>query len=525
MTERLLTEYEFLLFEKLIFSVSGLHLTEDKNATISDAIFARMEELHQKKPSEYYDYIKNSDSSGKEIQKLINSITINETYFFRHPHHFKVLKTKILPELSLKNAFINKPIRIWCAGSATGEEVYSVAIILHEMGLTRKEQMFLVGTDIDSRAVRFAQRAIYNQRSFRIDKKRLLEHYFSPHKDGFALNPVIRGIPKFDVHNILKRESFAYNQDKFDCIFCRNVLIYFQREAIENTLSYFHSMLEPGGYLFLGGTETLNMYRHTFKDILEEKTFYYQKRNAGEEQVVSNGLLEFTENIDYSIARDSFQITDSAKSKGNDWKKGSDTLRLAAICDNDDVEDDEPEELTEPEKLSKMEELFEQAREAFQFENYHMAYAKLKDILRIFPDDIKTIVLLAETLLNLGHYEESETQCKDAIARDTMNPEPHYLLGCLEKVRKNDNKAIVYFRRSIYLDPTLVMGHFSLANLFRDQHDFKSAQRSYAAAKNILQNKIGLKKIKFLSGFHPEMIVRACEKNLENIAQLRKEKN
>jgi chemotaxis methyl-accepting protein methylase len=207
---------------------------------------------------DYASYHKYLMENPGEIDALIDSLTIKVSYFFRNPFVFEALHEFVLPEIL--DAFKDDTLRIWCAGCARGEEPYSIAILLKEIikdeALTPK--IFIIGTDIDRQALKDAGKAIYSAESLSEIKKGYLDRYFS-RKDGlYRLSEEIRSMVTFAYHDVatLSTPKEGIFSD-YHLIFCRNVLIYFEKNTCKNVLNSLSGFISKSGYLALGEAEAM----------------------------------------------------------------------------------------------------------------------------------------------------------------------------------------------------------------------------------------------------------------------------
>lgn len=275
---------EFKVFAQYIHSLCGLKLDDSKAYLIE----TRLQNLAQENGcatfSELY-YKARSDASKTLPRLIIDAITTNETLFFRDSAPFEMLQYKILPELidrRKKRALSGSPLplRIWSAACSTGQEVYSIAIILKELlGDLNRYNIKLLGTDISNRAVAQASRGIFNkieiERGLPTDK---LERYFTASPAGWKIKDEIRGMASFSTLNLL--EDFS-RLGKFDIIFCRNVAIYFSDADKINLYKHLAAALEPDGYLIIGSTESLTGLNAQFISQRHLRSVYYQLNSTG----------------------------------------------------------------------------------------------------------------------------------------------------------------------------------------------------------------------------------------------------
>jgi chemotaxis protein methyltransferase CheR len=204
----------------------------------------------------YGEYAAMLDADPREYPKLLRALTINVTKFFRNWETYDTVARKILPEMW---SGTEAPISVWSAGCSSGEEAYSAAVLFHEhaesLGQSdRISRVGIVGTDIDDDCIGTAQRAVYGEASFSETPLGIRERYFPMVEGLHSVIPKVRRLATFAIGDLLQDEPAAAS---FDLIFCRNVIIYFDREAQDKLFTEFHTALRPGGVLVLGRVETL----------------------------------------------------------------------------------------------------------------------------------------------------------------------------------------------------------------------------------------------------------------------------
>ncbi len=234
----------------------GIKLGEEKKSLVSGRLHNLLIEKKFKSFSEYYDYVL-SDKSGDALTELINRITTNYTYFMREPNHFDYLKDIALPNLTQDSN--NRDLRIWSAGCASGEEAYTIAMVLQDyMKINNKfVNAKILATDISNKALVSAQKAEYPKESIdTLPLKWKTEYFTIGSNDKIIVNDKTKNMVKLAYLNLMDTH-FPFKK-KFHVIFCRNVMIYFDNEKKDNLVERFYDALEPGGYLFIGHSEALN---------------------------------------------------------------------------------------------------------------------------------------------------------------------------------------------------------------------------------------------------------------------------
>lgn len=273
-----ITPAEVTLLAKYIYNVSGIHIEASK-AYLLETRLGRLVEANKCATfTELHNKAKTDLTKSMEKQ-IIDAITTNETLFFRDTGPFELLKHKIVPELMDRHATktISAPLRIWSAACSTGQEVFSIAIVLKELlGTNTRNKIKLLGTDLSNAAVKQASYGEYNK--FEIERglpHAQLQRYFTARGSNWKIKDEIRAMATFQQMNLMKPFTAI---GKFDIIFCRNVAIYFTLEDRKKLFNKIADVLEPDGYLIIGSTESLTGVCPRFVPKRHLKSIFYQVR-------------------------------------------------------------------------------------------------------------------------------------------------------------------------------------------------------------------------------------------------------
>lgn len=269
-----LSKRQFELFRDFIYRHSGIRVDAAKITLASNRIRRRLRATKIADFESYYTLL-TSPAGVSELEMFLDAVTTNETHFFRTPHHFDWFKGAFLDELVLRphSGAGPRTLRVWSAACSTGEEPYSIAICVQESAVKlRGWKSTIVGTDISEAVLRDARKGIYRQRSVEeVSEQRLKRHFeASPDDHTFTLRPNLREMVEFRRHNLME----PLRQPPFDCIFIRNVLIYFDRESKQVVINRLLASLAPGGYLVVGPSEGIY---DMLNPLTKRSTFAYQK--------------------------------------------------------------------------------------------------------------------------------------------------------------------------------------------------------------------------------------------------------
>jgi chemotaxis protein methyltransferase CheR len=268
-----LSPQTFDKIRRLVYDKAGIDLKQGKEQLVSARLGKKLRETNSRSYEEYLRLVE-ADRTGESLVALIDALTTNFTSFLRETAHFDFLRAEVLPKLKDRNL-----VEFWCAASATGEEPYSLIFtMLEELGGPLKSNCRLLATDISTRALRAAQKGVYPAERFASCPKEWLPKYLmrgeGESKGLYQVKPDIARRIEFRRLNLI--ESFDAGRT-FPLISCRNVMIYFDKPTQEKVVNRLTSFLEPGGYLFVGHSESLTGMAHTLKFI---KPAIYQKPAA-----------------------------------------------------------------------------------------------------------------------------------------------------------------------------------------------------------------------------------------------------
>ncbi|MDA9556139.1 protein-glutamate O-methyltransferase CheR [Vibrio sp.] len=262
------TEKDFNFIREFIYQTAGIQLADSKQRMVYGRVVKRVRSLKLNSISNYLQFMQ---TSPDEREMLINALTTNKTHFFRESHHFDFVKKELLPNWKGKET-----IRIWSSASSTGEEPYSLACLLHLYDIYAKTKGIphnltkykLLATDLDTNVLKKAKQAVYDESSANNIPSLYLKHCFVKGKGANAgkirMRPEIASMVTFNQLNLLEQWPM---KNKFDLIFCRNVMIYFDKPTQEKLLTRFHQQLAPNGYLIIGHSEGVGSLEHLYEPL------------------------------------------------------------------------------------------------------------------------------------------------------------------------------------------------------------------------------------------------------------------
>lgn len=273
-----ISDKDFEQLRDFIYNICGMYFHTTKKYFLESRLTRRMEATGIKTYQDYYLLLK-SPRGSEELKFLMDEITTNETYFFRNVPQLAALENKLLPEIvELKNKMGFRKLRIWSAASSSGEEAYTMAMILLEKRSTLLKDWIIeiVGTDINETVIAQAKEGVYNAYSVRNIPDLYKRKYIREDNGKFILSPEVKKFVTFNKLNLYEDSKMIFMKS-FDFIFCANVLIYFDTASKSKVVQHFYNNLQPYGYFFVGQSESLHGVNDKFKTVHFPGGFSYQK--------------------------------------------------------------------------------------------------------------------------------------------------------------------------------------------------------------------------------------------------------
>lgn len=274
-----LSNETFCQLRDIIYAKCGIFFADTKKYLLETRLARRIEERNLKSFEDYYYFLTYDREREKEMVNVINSIVTNETSFFRDMPQLVAFQDGVVPRVveEKTRSFATKVLKVWSAASSTGEEPYTIAMMLLESGLLAKGWMLdLLGSDISETVLRSAAAGVYDKYTLRNTPEPYVKKYFHSNGDSFSVQKRVQDLVKFRKLNLV--DSLETRTVKgMDIIFCRNVLIYFDDASKKKAVSHLYDSLNPGGYLLVGFSETLHNVTRLFRPVSIERLVVYQK--------------------------------------------------------------------------------------------------------------------------------------------------------------------------------------------------------------------------------------------------------
>ena len=477
MKEKINSNLHAKLRKYLMINV-GLNFTKNQDKELIRKISLASEEFNFSNTPDFINWLLDNNLNNQHIEKLACHLTIGETFFLREKKGLNFLEYKYLPDLIRQRKGINQNLRIWSAGCATGEEPYSVAILLKRIIHDIKNwDITILATDINSEFIKKAKKGIYTKWSFRNSPDWFMDNYFKKKgKNEFQIIPEIKKMVSFSYLNLAKDTypSLINNTNAMDIILCRNVLIYFSPDGIRNVTESLRKSLLDNGILIVSPVEVSNLISPKFGRLSFNGLTIYK-----------NGLIEDkTKKAINRRIQKTVQVSEQFTLKQDNGKNKIKSEHAKKVIQKNIIYHKNLEKNKIPENNN-----YEKALSLFK----SGSYKKTEELLENFVAGNKgnlnsTYILLARTKANLGKLDEAREICEKVLSSDKLNHRMYYLLATILLEQGNDEKAISCLNRTIYLDQNFVLAHFLLGNISNKIKNNNSGRKHFTNAINILSN-------------------------------------
>ncbi len=476
-----LTLEQFIMFRDYINEHSGIFIDDTKLDSLRISLFARATFKGFISYEEYFHFLQQNQ---QEFNELLNLITINETSFFRFKTQFDVLQEKVLPELISLKKNLDRSIRIWSAGCSTGEEPYSIGMILLEIIPDSENwDIQIYGTDVSKRALDHAKDGFFNEKSIEGVDEYFIQKYFNKINNSYRVNEKLRQLVSFGYHNLIREPYPLAVMSNWDIIFCRNVTIYFRIESTKRVISNFYKSLNPTGYLFIGHSETLAHINDDFNLIEAKNIFYYKKEKKRKKGRTLRKDLLFEDKKQWqSLEQDNTQ---------NDSNK------------------------------RELEDLLRRSNNYFKQKKFELAMPLLKRLLKNDPDNTQAYLICAFIHANQDKLKEALLECQAALQINPFLPAAHYLLGVIYTKKDEMKKSIEEYNKTIYIDPNFALAHLNLASIYYSSGQYELAEKEYLLTIDSINNNPDGEWKEFLGGFITDLIIQTCENNILELKKLK----
>src|SRR6185369_15914737 len=459
----------------------GLHTKDERLNELAQKVVSISRDFGYEDSEECMLWLMSAPLSREQSDILARSLTIGETYFLRDPQSYRVLEEQVLPQIISARRTGEKCLRIWSAGCSTGEEPYSIAILLSRILPDLEDwNITLLATDINPVALERGRQGVYGNWSFR-DAPPWLMDYFRKRKDGrFEIIPTIRKMVRFSYLNLAEDgyPSLLNSTNAIDIIFCRNVMLYFEQALIERMIEKFHNVLQDGGWLFVSPTEVSCRTLDGFSCKRFPGAFVYRKGNEDGEKrelrpfvpaLSTRPLAELTAGTLHQPLQ---KLPAAVPSLPSAHEPAADN-----VAESSDAEG------------SAFRQSYLEAVALYDKGSYESATVKVREVLALEQDDADALELLSKSYADVGKLAEARQCCEEAIKADKLRAHNHYLLSIILEEQGELDEAAAALQRALYIDQDFVLAHFALGNMNRQAGKKKEAERNFGNALRILERR------------------------------------
>ncbi|MDJ1173510.1 CheR family methyltransferase [Roseofilum capinflatum] len=501
---------------QLINHKTGLAIRSKDRDSLCQKIIHRTRCLRMSSVEDYYQLlVSHSDRSDREWKLLIDLLTTGESYFFRDQGQIEILRTNLLPELinnqrhQASTRGDRLTLQVWSAGCSTGEEVYSLAILLMELIPDwRNWHLRVLGTDINAMAIAKANTGLYNDWSFRLVDPKLKDSYFQPHQKLWKIKSEVQKIVQFQSSNLILDPIPQENGRPipFDLIICRNVFIYFTKKAIDICLEKFCQALKSKAYLMTSHTE---LYGHNL-NCLEVKvlpaSIIYQKKCSLANPTPSSQLQSHPSFPNHSSRYPAFPLPFAPTQSSQHLSSHPSPLK--SHTSKTPIAHTFPPKNNH--KNKEIETLFKQKQ-------YTNTIEKSLQYLKQNPKDFILLLSIAKSYANLGQLELAIQYANECLSISSFAIDPYYLLAQISEEKGDLEQAKLYLKRIIYLEPEFIPAYLDLGSLYAHQGNKIQARKFWTIALGLLQKHPQDAKIVQLEEYTPEELLSFLKKRLKEL--------
>ncbi|MEW6237704.1 MAG: CheR family methyltransferase [Candidatus Omnitrophota bacterium] len=448
----------------------GLYFPEERYPELERGIVSSARQFGFHEPNSFLHWLTSSPLTQEQIETLASYLTVGETYFFRQKRDFDVLEEHILPELIRSRRENCKRLRIWSAGCCTGEEPYSIAILLSRLIPDWREwNIDIMATDINTRFLKKAAQGRYGKWSFRNSLDSIQERFFEKKvDDAFEILPAIKKLAAFSYLNLAKDAypSLANNTNARDIIFCRNVLMYFSPEQARKAVDKFYHSLIEGGWLIVSPCELSPVLFSSFLAVHFPDSILYRKVSQSARTAVF-----FPEKKEETTAETAFL---------GEWPNESD-FEIDSIPN---AADSSLKRIMEPERPAQQPASLEERGNWPKQEP--RGEAESNERLPLDQGGAMENARLARTCANQGRLQEALEWCEKAVAANRVDAGLHYLRAMILQEQGNIEETIASLKRALYLDPQFALAYFALGNIARRQGNLSKSNKYFENAASLL---------------------------------------
>ena len=500
-------------FRAMVERRLGLKFDDSKLEELADVLRRRMKES---KSEDVESYLCLLGTSLPELREVVGHITIPETYFFRIPDHFRAFQEVVLPE-RMRARKAARRVSILSAGCASGEEPYTIAMLMQWRVELAGWEIAIRGIDVNSAAIAKGKAGRYSAWSLREIEPEYEQRCFRSEGGAFQLCDSIREMVSLEEGNLADAKAPFWKPRTYDVIFFRNAFMYFSPEAGRATVARMAESLAPGGYLFLGPAESLRGVSNDFDLCHTHGTFYYQLRTGRSRAVNSFGYSHVPPD-GTGNPRALRAPLPAAESEG-DWanaiRQASERIRVLAEGPKGSRKSPEMPPVARSVARGAPAD-FGAVLELLGEERFEQALAALEGMPAEAQSSPEVQVLRGVLLANRGDLAQAEELCAAALKTDSLNAGAYYVMALCREQADDRATAMEHDRTAIYLDPSFAMPHLHLGLLAKRGGELELAMQELSQAALLLPREDGPRVLVYGGGFGRAALVELCRRELQD---------
>lgn len=515
-----LTASEVERFRSAVAAGMGIAFDDGRLAQLAE-VLARRTAATGEGAGRYLERLASLPMPREELRQLAEELTVPETYFFRHGEQFQAVAEAALPE-RLSAHGPSGPLRLLSAGCASGEEAWSLAILVTERGLPPGYPAFIDAVDINPAMLKRARGTRYSSWSLREVSPELKARWFRAEGRELVLSRPLPVQVTFEEHNLVLApgEFDPWPVGAYDVVFCRNVLMYFSPERAQSVVDRFTRALAPGGYLFLGYAETLRGLSVDYDLRHTHGTFYYQRKArprfaAPRVTATGRGVTPVAGIAVWPPTDGGMPAVSAEATGGANWVDAVARASARIKQLSDEVAGERAVVPPAPAASPDM----RQAVDLLRQERFAEALALLGEPASAGPADPDVALLRAALLTHTGSLVQAERVCLDLLAQDDLSAGAHYLLALCREAGGDREGARDHQQTAIHLDPTFAMPRLHLGLMARREGKRTAAAEELRRAALLLPREDPSRVLLFGGGFGREGLLALCRAELDRLGE------
>jgi chemotaxis protein methyltransferase CheR len=501
-------------FRLLVGRRFGLHFDDSKLNFLAD-VLARHSEAAGEPTSVYLNRL-DVQRDRQRLRALASELTVGETYFFRNIEQFRAVSEVVVPERMAARGSLRR-LRILSAGCASGEEPYSLALLLREREVDPGWEISIRAVDVNPAMLEKAAQGRYSAWALRETPEEVKKRWFKAQGREFLLDEAIKSRVAFLERNLADDDSELWAPETYDIVFCRNVVMYFTPQEAQILIGRITRALKPRGYLFLGHAETLRGVSSDFHLRHTHETFYYQRHDRLAASTDATSAPAFAESR-AAVPADPLQSLMWASTWIDTVQRASERIRSLAESSRASMKT--PDAVTVAMRAPPAVHL-NVVLECLKQERFTDALELLGNLPGESPQDREVLLLRAVLLTHSGQLDAAERVCSELLQLDELSAGAHYLLALCREGSGDRCGAAEHDRVATYLDPGFAMPRLHLGLMARRLGDREDAQRELGQALTLLQREDPSRLLLFGGGFGHEALVALCRAELRALEVIR----